>query len=114
MNEAKRSKLIAAQNDRFRKGDQTVPGTVVVTQGIDALDDAVKATIFAAVRNANAFDAGNDPYGEHDFGSLDIEDVGSVLWKIDYYDSSLSAGSEDPSNLEITKRVLTIMLASEY
>lgn len=114
MNEAERSKLIAAQNDRFRKGDQTVPGTVVATQGIDALDDAVKATIFAAVRNANAFDADNDPYGEHDFGAEDVDDAGSILWKIDYYNADLSAGSEDPTDLAITRRVLTIMLASEY
>lgn len=60
MNEAERSKLLAEQNDRFRKGDKAIPGTVVVTQGTDALDDEVKAAIFALVQNADDFDEGND------------------------------------------------------
>ena len=37
-----------------------------------------------------------------------------IFWKIDYYDRSLSQGSEDPADPKQTVRVLTIMLADEY
>lgn len=59
----------------------------------------------------NKFD--NDPYGEHDFGSL-IVDGNKVFWKIDYYDKGMQYASPDPANLSVTVRVMTIMLADEY
>ena len=37
-----------------------------------------------------------------------------VFWKIDYYDKTMKNGSNDPSNEELTTRVLTIMKAEEY
>ncbi len=61
----------------------------------------------------DAFTPDNDPHGERDFGSFEHEGE-RIFWKIDYYDRSLQFGSEDPSDPRQTRRVLTIMLASEY
>ncbi len=55
----------------------------------------------------------HDPYGEQDFGSFQNGDE-TIFWKFDYYDQTLTAGSEDPSDPAVTIRVLTIMFASEY
>ena len=49
----------------------------------------------------------------HDFGAF-VHNGERVFWKIDYYDPSLTKGSEDPADPQQTARVLTIMLASEY
>ena len=69
--------------------------------------------ILTKVRTFDAFSEDNDPYGEHDFGSF--EHAGQTLfWKIDYYDRTLTAGSDDPADPQVTTRVLTILLASEY
>ena len=61
----------------------------------------------------NDFDFKNNPYGERDFGAF-ADGNEQIFWKIDYYDKNLEFASEDPSNPEITNRVLTIYLASEH
>src|SRR5271157_1343051 len=98
-------------NDAFRS--TFAGGKVVMTAGVDALPDMVKA---AALQNAATFDAftdDNDPYGEHDFGSFDLCGR-KFFWKIEYYDRDMQYGSEDPSDPAKTTRVMTVMLASEY
>lgn len=66
-----------------------------------------------AVQAYDAFDDANDPWGEHDFGTIETKDE-PIFWKIDYYTPDLTAGSENPANEGETHRVLTVMLASEY
>lgn len=112
--------LIAAQNDAFRAqlmipvfGKPAVSGRCVITSGIAALGPVAQIEIAAKVRGFDQFDRDNDPHGERDFGAFDYNGE-KVFWKIDYYDPTLTMGSEDPADLAKTHRVLTIMLASEY
>jgi hypothetical protein len=102
---------IRALNDAFRT--TMTGGRVVMTVGVDALPSDVKAMVIRRVATFTAFSPGNDPHGEHDFGSFDLAGQ-TFFWKIDYYDPALEFGSEDPADPAKTTRVLTIMLASEY
>ena len=109
--ERDRSRQIALLNDAFRT--TFVGGTVCVTAGLHLIgEDFVKAALLAA-REFNVFAEDNDPYCEHDFGAVEV-DGRRILWKIDYYDPTMTKGSDDPANLSATRRVLTVMLAEEY
>ena len=102
---------IALLNDAFRTTFSG--GKVMMTTGVDELPDCVKAEALLQVAKFSAFTADNDPHDEHDFGSFSL--VGRrFFWKIDYYGSDMMSGSDDPSDPEKTKRVLTLMLAGEY
>ena len=61
----------------------------------------------------DAFDNGNDPHKEHDFGAFEIDDQ-RFFWKVDYYAPDMDGGSDDPADANKTTRVLTVMLAEEY
>lgn len=102
---------IAELNDEFRRAGPA-PGWYV-TAGVEAKGPAFVIAAVSAVRSFETFSHHNDTYGEHDFGSFTV--CGERLfWKIDYYDPTLTAGSAAPEDSDTTRRVLTIMLASEY
>ena len=98
-------------NVQFRK--HRIGGRVLITHGIVALRPEMVARIDAAIRAFDAFTPDNDPYGEHDFGMLEVEGH-KVMFKIDYYDCDLDYASPDPSDSTVTYRVMTIMLVEEY
>ena len=116
MTETTHAAKIADLNDRFRtQGPASgIPGQIVLTRGIMDLPSRRLQQVLASVQTFNDFQAGDDPYGEHDFGGIDIDGVGMVFWKIDYYAPDMEHGSEDPADPSATVRVLTVMLASEY
>jgi hypothetical protein len=99
---------------------------VVATEGILALSEADQSRLRELVETFDAFTPDNDPYGERDFGAIyqgldgvwsasrPVDVAMTVFWKIDAYDRELRFGSEDPADPSVTRRVLTIMLASEY
>jgi hypothetical protein len=88
-------------------------GRIMTTAGVQALGTLRVLQIICSVAVFDAFTPDNDPYGEHDCATL-MDDGEAILWKIDYYDLSLTGHSPDPSDPEVTTRVLTIMLASEH
>ena len=100
-------------NDGFRKTLDPALGRVMLMAGVDALPSDVRAMAIRKVATFDNFAAGNDPHGEHDFGSFDLAGD-KFFWKLDYYDSTLESGSEDPADPTKTTRVLTLMLAAEY
>jgi hypothetical protein len=102
---------IAALNDQARRSFAGC--RVVITQGIHALGQVSVAAVLHAVQNFDAFTADNDPFGEHDFGSISYEHE-TIFWKFDYYDLDLRMHSPDSSDPAVTARVLAVMLAEEY
>jgi hypothetical protein len=103
---------IAASTIFCRKA-MGLAGRVSQTRGITALPSQDQSAIREKVENFDAFTPDNDPHGECDFGAFE-HNGHRTFWKIDYYDQTLTEGSEDPSDPRQTLRVLTIMLASEY
>ena len=106
-----RAAVIAALNDAFRSSFRG--GHLVITSGVHALGQDCVSAILAKVRRFDQFSCDNDPHREHDFGAFEHEDE-RFFWKIDYFDTELQFGSDDPTDPSKTARVLTIMLAQEY
>ncbi len=98
-------------NDAFRRS--FLGGRVMVTTAVDSLNALERFALVLAVRRFDSFDAGNDPHGEHDFGSIDLHGT-RFFWKIDCYDRACEYASPDASDPAVTARVLTIMRADEY
>ena len=110
--DALQNRRVRALNDRFRT-QGLGNGSIMVTSGIQAEGAEFVLAAVKATRAFDAFSKDNDPWGEHDFGAVEINDQ-KVFWKLDCYDPTLTQGSENPANDALTHRVLTIMLACEY
>ncbi|WP_224826364.1 DUF3768 domain-containing protein [Cognatishimia sp. MH4019] len=107
---------IAQLNDAFRKGDPSVPGQRFITAGVVHLLKQLDIPVETLIQRAAQFDdftEHNDPHGEHDFGVLEFHGH-RLFWKIDAYHNDYNLGSDDPTDLSKTRRVLTIMLAEEW
>lgn len=98
-------------NDQLRT--TFVGGAILITPGVESLNITQRAALLVLIRSFEAFDAEDDPYGEHDFGAVEF-DGSKFFFKIDYYDLTMEAGSSDPADPDCTRRVMTIMRADEY
>ena len=97
------SKEIAIMNDFCRK---TFSGCrVLLTAGIANHPD--RESVINKVQEYYEFDSGNDPYGEHDFGSFHINGT-HYYFKFDYYDDDYEGFQENGN------RVLMIGRLDEY
>jgi Protein of unknown function (DUF3768) len=102
---------IRALNDQLRQ--HLLGGGAVITPGIAALGQEAVHRLIRTIAVFDGFCSKNDPYEEHDFGCFEFEGT-RVMFKIDYYDRSLSAHSPDPADPDVTERVITLMRADEY
>ena len=98
-------------NDELRQNLQT--GIAVITPGIAALGNEAVKRIVKTVAAYDNFCHANDPHEEHNFGMFEVNGQ-KIMFKIDYYDPTLSIHSADPADPNVTERVITIMLAEEY
>jgi hypothetical protein len=120
-----RAEQIARLNDLARRA-MGIASVVVATEDICALPEVDQSRLRELVETFDAFTPDNDPYGERDFGAIwqgvdgvwstlrPVDVAVTVFWRVDAYDRALRFGSEDPADPAVTRRVLTIMLASEY
>jgi hypothetical protein len=109
--DTERPARLAALNDRLRQ--TRAGGMVMVTRGVKARGEHFVGAALAAIAQQSIFDPADDPYGEHDFGAVEVEGV-RLFWKIDYFDPSLRFAASDPADPSACRRVLTVMLAEEY
>ena len=97
--------IIARKNDLLRSTLSPMHGRIILTRSVHESEE--RAAILEAVRSFTTFTGDNDPYGERDFGAVDVAGK-RYFWKVDYYDKDLQFFQHDGH------RVLTIMQADEY
>lgn len=112
--------IIAAQNDQFRTAilkrpaePQPIQGRLLVTPGVMAKGEGFMQQALQLTAGYVAFHTDSDPYGLHEMGVIEVQAT-KLWWKIDLYDTDYRYGSDAPADPEQTRRVLTILLPSEY
>lgn len=80
---------------------------LVATVGVSTLPPDKQSKLREMVEKFDSFTEANDPYKEHDFGKINLDET-DYFWKIDDY-------GEDFCQHGATRRlVLTLMRADEY
>jgi Protein of unknown function (DUF3768) len=103
-----RTDTIRALNDAAR---QTFTGCVlIVTPAFEKHPLTTKAHVLKSVREFQDFDEVRDT--EHRYGVINYQGT-EFFFHMAYYDLSLQVHSPDPANPRVTRRVLTVGLASE-
>jgi hypothetical protein len=98
-------------NDELRKN--LLGGGAVITAGIAELGPEAVERLIKTIAVFDDFCHACDPHEEHDAGVFDFDGT-AIMFKIDYYDKTLSFHSPDPADPAVTERVITIMRADEY
>ena len=105
MDDETRCRVTANRNDTARQ----LSLNVVLTNKATELPDL--EGLLRSMRTYSNFTEKNDPYKAHDMGFFEWKGE-QVIWKIDYYNETLTC-FEDPIS-DTCKRLITVMLASEY
>ena len=114
--ELTRTQTIAKLNDRAREGRDRTCRAVFNRNLLGKFGDlSMEANMIAqrrimlAMRNCTF--AKDSP--ERDLAFFEVGDQ-RVMMKIDYYDTTLEWGSDDPADPSITRRVITLMAPKDY
>jgi uncharacterized protein DUF3768 len=102
---------IRALNDELRQ--HLLGGGAVITTGIAELGAEAVKRLLNTIAAYDDFHHANDPYEEHDAGVFDFDGI-SVMFKIEYYDTTLTFHSPNPADPSVTERIITIMRTDEY
>jgi hypothetical protein len=100
-------------NDELRTKGHALNGRIVAMGGLINDDREKHRRVFEAAAAFDSWTAGDDPYGEHDFGRFTV-DGEAFMFKIDYYSLDEAHGSEHPEDQNTTIRVMTLMYADDY
>jgi hypothetical protein len=106
----------ARLNDLARTDPHRVNATWHTTKGVADLMEGGqdrRRELQEAIAGFSAFDPGDNPYGERDFGALTLWGQ-RLCWKIDYFAPEGEELSPAEWSVELTRRVLTVMLVDEY
>jgi hypothetical protein len=98
LSRAETAKIIADQNDRFRRAafgiaeQAPIPsGQVMMTAGVSDRDESFRAALIHAVVAYDDFNTDCDPHGWHEMGVMEIE--GETVWfKMDGVDAPSHSG----------------------
>lgn len=123
--EASIMSTLARQNDAIRQAlqpirfnGQLLDAKVALSFELSQLDHEDLLPVLKALREFDAYESGNDPYGEHDFTvfSHPVRGVEKrFMFKIEYFsDASMNFGSEDPVDPSKTFRLAMLSLVSEH
>jgi len=80
-----KTERIRELNDQLRVQADFTIGQIMLTIGVQSLEDNVRAQVLRAVRDFDDFSPDNDPYQEHDFGSVEVQNE-KYFFKIDLYE----------------------------
>ena len=111
-----RTKSIQELVDRFRKSDDVLTETTVISNGVRfLLEKSGKGDEFlnSVLKLSDDFPSGNDPNAERDFGRFELLSV-DAIWQIDRIDTTRGGGPEEPIDPKSSCWAMTIMLAYEY
>lgn len=98
-------------NDALRC--QMAGGEWHLSPGVRCLPSAVLLQAIADMQAFAAFTPHNDPGREHAFGLI-VAGKAVLTWRIDYYDLDCCFPAPDPTDDQLTRRILTLSLAGEY
>jgi len=102
---------VRALNDELRQ--HLLGGGAVMTPSIAALGPEAVARLVQVISVYDDFNPRNDPWDERDMGFVQLDDL-KIIWKINYFDKSLTHHSPDPADPSVTERIITLMRADEY